>query len=202
MHVVSDIKREPRTRGRYGVYVDGVKAFDLSSLDLSTCGLRVGSQISEEGLAEFEALAESSRAYELAIRFLGVRPRTMYEMKQYLSRKDCPQASIQEALQKLNSAGLLDDDAFSASWIANRQALRPRSKRMLEQELIAKGVSRESIATALRQIDGESELEALVQLAQRKHQMSQYRDRNKLTAYLARKGYRYELIKMALERLD
>jgi regulatory protein len=97
---------------------------------------------------------------------------------------------------------LLNDSQFASSWIANRQALRPRSRRMLTQELMAKGVSREDISAAMGGLDGDSEVETLMGVIERKRQLPQYREPEKLMGYLARQGYSYEVIKKALERLE
>ena len=72
----------------------------------------------------------------------------------------------------------------------------------MEQELMAKGVSRDDIAGALDELDPEDELGALVEVIEKKRRQPQYRESEKLMGYLARQGYSYELIKKALERVD
>jgi regulatory protein len=169
---------------------------------LSTCGLRIGAELNNSELEEYRELGETSMAYDLAIRFLHVRPRTRHEMSEYLKRKNITGEIISSNIQRLENAGLLNDDAFAASWVASRRALKPRSKWMLERELMEKGVSSESISSALHEIDPESELKTLVEVVRRKRQQSVYQDTQKLIAYLGRQGYSYELIKRALEQLD
>jgi regulatory protein len=201
MHIVSDIKRQKRSGGRYDVYIDDVVAFSMNDLDLSTLGVRVGLEVDQKNLDDLRKIGESSLAYNLAIVFLRVRARTKREMFDYLRRKGTNIEAISDTLERLEEAGLVDDRAFSVSWIANRAAIRPRSKWMLEQELRKKGVSSEYIKNALSDIAPESELDSLVKIIKRKHQQSQYREPRKLMAYLSRQGYSYELIKVALDRL-
>jgi regulatory protein len=202
MPVITDIKHQKRSDDRFSVYVDGEYAFSLSSLDMSTSGLKIGQELSEGEVEEYRSLAGANKAYNLAIRFLSFRPRSKREMSDYLRRKGYEGEQIAPVLERLESARLLDDKAFSASWVASRQSLKPRSKRRLEQELMAKGVSRDDIAETVGAIDSDTELDSLVQVAQRKRTLSQYQDPNKLMGYLARQGYSYDLIKKALERLE
>ncbi len=201
MPVITDIKRQKRVGSRYSIYLDGEYSFALSDLELSTSGLRVGQELEAAEVEEYRDGAEQAKVYSLAVRFLGIRPRSRREMSDYLRRKDCSPADIEAVVERLESAHLLGDRQFAESWVAGRQMLRPRSRRMLEQELLAKGVSRDDIAAVLSGLDAEGEIDLLVQVAQKKRRLPQYRDPRKLTEYLMRQGYSYELIKKALARL-
>jgi SOS response regulatory protein OraA/RecX len=65
-----------------------------------------------------------------------------------------------------------------------------------------KGVERGTIEEALRELDGDTELDTLVALIERKQRLPQYSEREKLMAYFARQGYGYDVIKRALERVQ
>src|SRR6266403_4664714 len=146
MPFVTDIKRQKRSELRYNVYLDGKYAFALTDLELSTSGLRIGQELSTEAVEEHQRQAESDGAYSMAIRFLAIRVRSRREMLDYLVRKGASDEDAQLTIQRLEGAGLINDRAFAAGWVANRQLLRPRSRRRLEQELMAKGLSRDDIA--------------------------------------------------------
>jgi regulatory protein len=201
MPTVTDIKRQKRP-GRFGVYVDGAYCFSLSDLDLSTSGLRVGDELTESAIDEFKGAQSLGNAYGKAIRYIGYRPRSRREVTDYLRRKEVAPDQIEAVLTKLEAAGLVNDADFAASWVASRQALKPRSKRVLMQELMQKGVSRDDIVESLSEIDPDSELETLVGVARRKSSLRQYQDEKKLIGYLGRQGYTYDLIKKALARLN
>jgi regulatory protein len=203
MPTITDIKRQKQSSdSRFSVYVDGEYSFALSDLALSTSGLRVGQALSAAELDEYRGAAEQSKVYNLALRYLSFRMRSKREMSDYLRRQECIPEQIEVVMRRLEAEGLLNDELFSVSWVATRQSLRPRSKWRLEQELIAKGIAHDDMASALSEIDSDTELEQLVQLAERKQRLPQYRDPAKLMSYLGRQGYRYDLIKKALERLN
>jgi regulatory protein len=198
MPVVTAIKRSAR-RGSLlmQVSLDGEYVFTLSDLDFSMSGLRVGNVLSPEEVEHYRDGAKVAKAYALALRFLTVRVRSRKELTDYLARKTCEVDDILEALDRLEGLGLVDDLAFARAWIADRQAVRPRSRLRLSQELIAKGVTRDIINQALEGIEPDTELTALAQLIERKQKLAQYQDDRKLTDYLARQGYSWELIKQA-----
>jgi regulatory protein len=197
--VVTDIKRQKRSELRFNVYLDGKYVFALGDLELSNSGLRVGRELSEDEVADFRSRAENDGVYAKAINYIAVRPRSRREVIDYLMRKDVPREATGAVIERLERAGLLNDQEFAASWVANRQLLRPRSRRRLVQELAAKGVSREDAQVALSELDEDSELSVLIEVVEKKQRLSQYQDAAKLMGYLARQGYTYERIKKALE---
>jgi len=202
--VVTDIKRQRRVGStRFNILLDGEYAFALSDLELSNSGLRVGQELSAHEVEEFRGQAGEAKAYTLALRFLEIRLRSRRELLDYLVvRKACERNEAELALARLEGLGLIDDLKFAQAWIADRQAVRPRSKIRLAQELAAKGISRDVADQALAAVDLESEVVVLRKLIERKRRLPAYRDQQKLTNYLMRQGYRYDLIKEALEDIE
>ncbi len=200
--MVTAIKRQARARSnRFNIFVDSAYSFTLSDLDLSMSGLRVGQELEAADISQYTQKANEAKAYALALRYLGVRVRSRRELTDYLTRKNCAQDEVEAALERLEGLGLVDDRAFAAAWIADRLAVRPRSRMRLVQELGAKGVARDIIDLALEEIDPERELQTLKVLIERKRRTSGYGDDKKLVAYLQRQGYRWALIKEAMEQL-
>ena len=202
MPIVTALKRQKRSDTRVNVYLDGAYTFALPDLELSLSGLRVGSELSDEQVAEYRSRAEDEGAYARAVRFMAVRPRSRREVEDYLARKMVAPDVIQEIVGRLMRVGLLDDRAFAESWVANRQLLRPRSRRRLEQELASKGLARDDIQAALEGLEGEAELKSLIEVVEKKQRLPQYHEPQRLVGYLARQGYGYELIKRALEEVS
>jgi len=161
-------------------------------------GLRVGQELEVADVERFAQKASEAKAYGLALRFLGVRLRSRRELLDYLDRKGCEREESEAALERLEGLGLVDDERFADAWIADRQAVRPRSKLRLGQELAAKGIAREVVDVALRKLEPEEEVGTLKALIRRKQKLPAYKDERKLVAYLQRQGYRWGLIKEAL----
>ena len=84
-------------------------------------------------------------ALEIAVRFLGTRPRTRWELERRLRRATADEHVIGATLERLAELGYLDDAAFARWWGEQRDRHNPRGRRMIESELREKGVPREVI---------------------------------------------------------
>jgi regulatory protein len=101
-------------------------------------------------------------ALEVAARFLGSRPRTRWEVERRLRGAGVAEDVVTATLDRLADLGYLDDAAFVRWWLEQRDRHSPRGRRMLEDELRQRGVSREVIeefreayAAPERGLDGE-----------------------------------------------
>ena len=68
-------------------------------------------------------------------------------------------------------------------------------------ELLQKGVDSVMIDDCLAEIDESQQLDSICQLTSSRYRQSRYRDKQKLTEFLARRGYSYSLIQQAFEQL-
>jgi regulatory protein len=88
---------------------------------------------------------DASAALEIAVRFLGTRPRTRLELERRLRRAGVEDAVLETTTQRLAELGYLDDGAFARWWGEQRDRHAPRGRRMIEAELRQRGVPREVI---------------------------------------------------------
>jgi regulatory protein len=84
---------------------------------------------------------------EIAVHFLGTRPRTRWEVERRLRRAGVEDAVIGMTTERLAQLGYLDDAAFARWWGEQRDRHAPRGRRMIEAELRQRGVPREVIET-------------------------------------------------------
>lgn len=84
-------------------------------------------------------------AMEMALRYLGTRPRTRHEVVARLRRSAVPEPVIEATLDRLVELGYLDDAAFARWWGEQRDRHAPRGRRLLEAELRQRGVPRDVI---------------------------------------------------------
>lgn len=86
-----------------------------------------------------------SAAMEVAVRFLGARPRTRWELERRLRRGGVEEPVIESTLERLAELGYLDDAAFARWWGEQRDRHAPRGRRAIEAELRQHGVPRDVI---------------------------------------------------------
>jgi regulatory protein len=198
---ITDIKQQVKRQGRYSVYVDDKYSFSLSEHELMLQGLRIGQEFDEASYKEIKDTAEEDKAYMRALDLLARRPRSVWEMEQYLKRKGYETGVATSILNRLSNRGLLDDKKFAESWISSRRLLKSMSKRRLLQELQQKKISSQIISEVL-EADETDELAVLKEIIQKKQTQSRYQDEQKLIAYLLRQGFSYANVKYALSRED
>lgn len=88
---------------------------------------------------------DASAAMETAVRFLGARPRTRWELDRRLRRAGVEQAIVATTLERLGELGYVDDAAFARWWGEQRDRHAPRGRRAIETELRQHGIGREVI---------------------------------------------------------
>lgn len=193
--IITSIKQQVKNAHRYSIYIDGKYALSLSESELIRSGLRIKQELSQD---DFEALKDTAvydRARERSLSQLSIRPRSEWELRSYLQRKDYEPEIIDSVIAYLTERGYVNDADFARRWVENRRLLKTTSKRRLVQELRQKRVSSADIESALA-TDNTDEREVLRELAERKK--SKYPDRLKFMQYLARQGYNYDDIKAVL----
>jgi regulatory protein len=198
---ITALKLQRRNTGRVNIYVDGAFAFALRKSVASR--LRLGEAVDDQRIAELKALEAEEQAYQRALRWLARRARSEHEVRRRLLERGCQEASAARVIERLKQVGLLDDQAFARAWIEDRMAFRPRSAFALRRELEAKGLPAQVIQEALKRLDEDAALEAAAARAARRYRhLSQDLFRQRMTAYLQRRGFQFHAISSVIDRLQ
>lgn len=204
MPVVSAIVPSPRHPGRFEVQVDGRNHATLSLDAIERLGLVVGGSVvgSEERIAE-EAAA--LKVYDRALAMLAFRARASAELARLLIRKGEPREHVERAVIRLQEQGLLDDAAFAQAFTRSRVLGAQQSRRRVQQDLARKGVPRTVSDAAIATVFADEEVDQreIVEQAARKKLRALLRldpvtRRRRLYAFLARRGYDGEDIRVAM----
>jgi regulatory protein len=146
--------------------------------------------------------ADYQRCLDAASRYLGYRPRSVFEVKTRLRQRGFDQPTIEAVLRELGRNGSLDDLAFASFWRDNRQSFSPRSGLLLGRELRAKGVAKGVVTEVVSGLDEEdSAYRAAVKRATRLDRTDFTDFRARLTPFLRRRGFSYQVIERAVRRL-
>ena len=167
---------------------------------------------------------DSARVYNAGLNLLARREHSCKELYQKLSQRFADELA-QQAVVALQSSGLLSDQRFAES-LTHARMSKGYGPRFIAQELSQKGVSKEvysdiidekspiwiSLATqaahkkirttsrlaeAINAVDNEEEsLEV-----QREHQQQRFQARQKLSAFLSRRGFSAAMIQRALDAI-
>lgn len=114
-----------------------------------------------------------NKSYQLALRYLARRPKTIREMKAYLEKKKVSSSEIDQIIQRLTELGYLDDREFARQYIDNRIRFKPKSTYALGYELRQKGICPDIAEEVLSRLDN---LELAVKAANLKAKLWEHLD--------------------------
>jgi regulatory protein len=194
--IITALQLQKRNKERVNVFVDGEYAFAVSLTMAAT--LRKGQRLAAEDIEALKEDGEVDLAYQRALRYLGMRPRSSAEIVTYLKRKEYDESIVDIVVNRLHKQGYLDDEAFARFWVENRNRFRPRGSQALRYELRQKGVERETIDSTLEEQDDDGAAWAAVEgKIDRWVDLEKMEFEQKLMAFLARRGFRYDVCRRA-----
>jgi regulatory protein len=153
-------------------------------------------------------------AMEIAVRFLGTRPRTRWELERRLRRAAASDDVITATLDRLAAMGYVDDTAFARWWAEQRDRHAPRGRRMVEAELRQHGVPRDVLESLRGEQLAEPVLDAealpaseaeRAQVALKRHlkgriMPADIKARQRIGAFLVRRGFDPETVRGAIRQ--
>jgi len=202
MATITALRKGKGRNKRINIYLDGSFAFSLEAESVSKGGLQTGSELSADDIEALSKLDHTQRCLGAALRYLNYRPRSEHEVAERLKQHDFDDSSIAATTTRLKERGLIDDIAFARFWKENREAFSPRSRSLTRMELKRKGVNGDVIEQVINDAD-DQENAYKAGLGRVRHlPLSDYQVfHRKLGAYLSRRGFNYEMIRHAVERI-
>ena len=149
--------------------------------------------------------AAAGSSMDVALRVLGVRDHSCFEMEQKLLSRGFDEAEVQETLGKLQGYGYLDDERFAVLLARSNRGL---GRRGLARKMAQKGITSQISETLLEQIDEDEEL-ARALAAARKHSptskissLDRETWQRRLSSFLARRGFSTGVILNVCRQLE
>jgi len=193
MKKITAIVAQKKRSSRVNIHLDGEFAFGLERI--TAAWLKVGLELDEKKIERLQIEDARERALQQALLFLSYRARSESEIRKNLQKHEIPDVVIEETIERLRKDGLANDEKFAQTWVENRSTFRPRSRRMMALELRQKGLDDESAKSALKDIDDEVlAYEAAQKRAPRFKHLEWSEFHQKLSGFLARRGFPYSVI--------
>jgi regulatory protein len=190
--VITALQMQKRNSDRVNVFLDGEYAFAVSLN--AAVALHKGQRLSAKEIEELKHDGEVDLAFQRALRYLGIRPRSSAEITTYLKGKEYDENVIAVVVSRLQEKGYLDDEAFARYWVENRNRFRPRGAQALRHELRQKGVQRDTIDSTLEEQDEDGAAWAAAETKiDRWADLEKADFEQKLMAFLARRGFRFDV---------
>ncbi len=205
MPKVSKIEQQKKRKSRFNVFVDGKFLVGVSEKDLVEAGIYKDKELSQKDLENLKKESLKTKVKEKALKLLSIRPRSVLELTEKLEEKGYPTSEIKKTISYFKKEGLLDDKKFAHLWVENRKKFKPLGKRRLSLELRRKKIKEDIIEKEISKIKSKEEVEQAKDLAGRRvklyNNLEKLKKREKIIDFLSRRGYNWDVIKEAIERL-
>lgn len=159
---------------------------------------RVKSHVKESGPAYSLEQSEAKAAREKAVYYLQFSGKTENELRKKLAEKGFSPASVDYAIDFVKKYRYLDDESYTRRFIEKNG--KKKSRKQMMYELSQKGVSREVLELVLEDmpVDEETQILAILEKRGFAGADASREEKQKISAYLARKGFSYDAITTAL----
>ena len=201
MKTITKLSIQKRDKNRVNLFLDD-KYF--CALDLETTvknSLKVGTIITEEKLTKIQEESERQNAYNLALKLISKRYKTLKEVERYLYDKGYLASVVYFVVNKLSEYHYIDDERYVQSYVnAHKQTF---GKNKIKQQLLLKGVGESIIDSALNDENFEQKDEILRLRDKYMKNKEDTKENNiKLFRYLMQKGFEFEEIKNTLKSYE
>ena len=221
---ITSIQAVPELPSHHQLFLNGTPFVVIHASLVEKFGLRIGLEIEAEIIEKLIAADEVMRAKNYALRLLreekdnttvdgSEAPRpvgkpkiyTKNEMEQRLEREGFSTKAIETTIEELIHSGHIRDRKYAENWIARRQKSNPRGKTLLKNELLDKGIDRETAEQVVAKVETEDETKVALQIAQKR--VKQYKRlpihvaKRRLHGFLARRGFGSEVVRHVLDQI-
>ncbi|MCI9360461.1 MAG: regulatory protein RecX [Hungatella sp.] len=184
----------PLDKQRSKVFLDEEQVFVLYRGERKRYQIEEGNELSEE---QYNRILEEillKRGKERALYYLKDRDRTEYEIRKKLKEGFYPQQVVDQIINFLTEYHFLDDLDFGRRYIETYG--NQRSRKRLEFDLLKKGLKQEQIRILLEdcEVCEDRQIRAFLQKKGYMPESTTPKDKAKLVAALARKGFSFDAV--------
>ena len=196
---LESITPSQRKKDHFVVKLENGESFVCTAAEAADFSLFAGRELAPEELERLRAAAALSRCKEHAAALLAYRAMSAGELERKLVEKGESPENAAAAVARLAELGALDDESYARS-VARHYAAKGWGPARVREELRRRFVPREFWEDAMAETDDEGEtLDRL--LRRRLRDPSDPAERRKAADAMRRRGFSWEEIKEAMERI-
>lgn len=224
--VIQKLEPSKHKEGRWLVWLEDGSIVRVGEGDVVSLGLYAGKELSDAEGGALAAAEQRSKLMERAVGLLALRPMSRRELLDKLcapprpkkgkypydklddvpdrsalqSRREALREQAEEVADRLTDLGLLNDGEYACT-VVRHYAGKGYGPRKIRDELYRRGVPREHWEDALAEMEtDDSQIDKLARQKLREAEPTR-ENLKKVSDYLARRGYGWEEISSALERI-
>ena len=160
--------------------------------------LLITKDIDNIDIDNIDKINNNYNAYDLALKYIGVKYRSCYEVYDYLEKREVDKIVIHQVIEKLKEQRYLDDVVFSKAFVNDKINFSSNGPYRIKKELEEKGVSSLIIEDILSIFDFSLEREKLNKLVPKYvktiRNKSYMMMKNKVCDYFSNLGYTKSIV--------
>ena len=199
MAQITSIEPQVKDKTRCSVFVDGRFYCGIKLEVAVKHRLKAGMEIDKAELDKIQLETEKAQAVDKALTHISVSPKTEKQMRDFLVKKGYVEAVVEYVMERLHYYGYVNDAEYCKAYVGS---ISGKSKRAIEVELIKRGVDKSTVEEALS--DFEDDEDKILVLLRKYLRGKEPTKENvyKGCRYLVAKGYDYDAVKRACDRID
>jgi len=183
---------------KYRITLDNGTVIDIYEDVIIKNNLLYKKEIDINLLNQIESDNEYQKVYDMALKYIMVRLRSVNEIKVYLKKKNVSLEVIEDVVDKLIKNNFLNDDNFARAFIQDKLNFTSMGKYKLINELNILKVDNDIIDKYINDISDDVWLDRIDKLINKylksKHKYSGNVLKNKIYIYLVNLGYDKSLV--------
>lgn len=207
MPQITKIEKQKKARNRFNIYIDNEFYCGLYDDTILKFGIASGDEINHDKLESIRAFDEYIYGKKIAMDYLSYRIRTVSEIRKKLRSKKINDETAGKIIEHLKELGLLNDEEFARQLITEKIKNKSLSRRMLEQKLFEKGISKQTGQPLLDQLlNAETEttlaFKIYEKLSPKLKGLDKQDAKKKIYETLTRKGFDYDTINTVILKFN
>ncbi len=204
--IITKIEKQKNKEKRYSIFIDNQFAFGIDEIDLIYYKLKENESLDEDKYNYILNKLLLKRAKDKALKYLSYKMRSKKQVIEKLEQYDFPPNVINKVIKVLEKYNYINDEDFAKAFIKDKLNLKGYGVFKIKYDLKILGIDEQIFEKYLYNdsfIDEEKKAKDLLikKLKSKNIEDLQYKEKQKIYAYLARRGFSYDSINKAFNGL-
>ncbi len=199
MLTITKIEPQKNKYDRVNIFVDDEYFCAMQNFICVKNGLKVGAQVEKEKLVSLVYESDKEKALNKTANYLSRGVKTEKQVIDYLAKNGFDNLISEYVLGKLKEYNYINDENYVQQYINTYS--KKYGKKKMEFELRNKGISNAIITASLSDFKADDEVIYELAVKYLKNKEIDYKNLQKLSQYLAAKGFTWEEIQKTTNKL-
>lgn len=206
MPTITKITTQKKRKHRYNIFIDTKYAFSVDEDVLVKYKLAKGLTLEASTIIELLEAESLQQSYVTAIHYLSYRQRSKVEIERHLLKKEIDPDHVEIVMSRLDKENLLDDLEFAKSFVRERIRQKKKGPKMIIQELMEKGVSKDNINEAIKIMTFADQYDIAFLFAQKRadrpKKESVEKQKQQIRSSLMQRGFDSDVISEVMQEIE